>query len=157
MLCGRDEEDCQRITVRRSHLIADTMRVFSNNRTDVSKVLKVVFVGEPSVDLGGPRREFLQLVMREAFTASGLFVGWPTNVVPIHNVEALAANKYYVIGKLMATSLVQGGQPPVCFCGAVADYLIYDEIRCDPCLDDIPEYTVRQKLRKVRVSIMVIL
>ena len=27
--------------------------------------------------------------MREAFTESGIFAGWPEHIVPIHNVEAV--------------------------------------------------------------------
>ena len=42
-----------------------------------------------------------------------LFTGWPLNVIPQHNVEAVASNTYFTVGKLIATCLVQGGQPPV--------------------------------------------
>ena len=59
------------------------------------------------------------------FTTTGLFAGWPENVVPIHNVAAVVNNNYYVIGKLVATCLVQGDQRSACFCTAVADYLVY--------------------------------
>ena len=38
-------------------------------------------------------------LMKEAFMSSGLFAGWPQNVVPIHSVEAVAANKYFIVGK----------------------------------------------------------
>ena len=64
-------------------------------------------------------------------------------------MEALADNKFFVIGKIIATSLVQGGEPPACFSEAVADYLVYDEIKCSPCLDDISDYHIREKLKKV--------
>lgn len=149
VITGRDEEDHQRIHVRRSHLFSDATRAFSRTNFNVSKMLKVVFVGEPSVDEGGPRREFFQLLLKEAFTSSGLFVGWPQNVIPIHSVEAVAANKYYIVGKMISTCLVQGGQPPACFAAAVADYLIYDEIKSEPSLSDIPDHNVRRKLEKV--------
>ena len=46
-------------------------------------------------------------LLREAFCSSGLFVGWPDHVIPTHNVEAIASNKYYVVGNLLAMSLVQ--------------------------------------------------
>ena len=75
--------------------------------------------------------------MRDAFTTSGLFAGWPQQVVPLHNVPAVASNMFYVVGKMIAVCLVQGGQPPVCFAPAVADFLIYDEVRCDPCISDM--------------------
>lgn len=141
--------DFQRINVRRSHLYQDAVRAFSRPTFNVSKLLKVVFVGEPSVDDGGPRREFYQLLMKEVFTLSGLFTGWPENVVPVHNVTAVASNKFYVIGKMITACLVHGGQPPVCFSRAVAEYLVYNEIKCEASLDDIPDHVIRQKLTKV--------
>ena len=148
MICG-NEEDRQRIHVRRSNLISDTIWAFSRPTFNVSKLLKVVFVGEPSVDEGGPRREFFQLIIKELFSYFGLFIGWPQNVVPVHNVEALAKNEYYVIGKIIATCLVHGGQPPVCFSAAVADYMVYNEVKGNPCISDVHDYSVRNKLKKV--------
>lgn len=80
---------------------------------------------------------------------SGLFAGWPCNVVPVHNIEAITSSKFYLIGKMIATCLVQGGQPPVCFAPAIAEYLVYDEIRTEANIDDVYDYTLRQKLEKV--------
>ena len=118
-----------------------------------SKMLNIVFTGESAVDDRGPRREFFQLLMQEAFSKSGLFVGWPDHVVPIHQVEAAAtctcSNQFYIIGKMVSTCLAQGGQPPVCLAGAGADYLVYEAVRSDPCVADIPDYSMQQKLEKV--------
>ena len=87
--------------------------------------------------------------MKEVFTMSGLFVGWPNNVILIHNIEALAANTYYIVGKMISYCLIHGRQPPVCFSQAIAEYIVYKEIRCQPSLDDIPDYIIRQKLIQV--------
>ena len=87
--------------------------------------------------------------MKEMFTACNLFVGWPQNVVPTHNIKALTENRYYLMGKMFSTSLVQGGQPPVCFSRAVADYLVFDEVKCSPCVQDISDYDIRKNLEKV--------
>ena len=70
------------------------MRAFSKPLFHTSKLLKVTFIGEPSVDDGGPRRELFTLLMRELFVKSGLFTGWPEHVVPVHNVPALVDNKF---------------------------------------------------------------
>ena len=75
VLSSTDNEDYQRLAVRRSHLFLDAARHFSKSSFDVSKMLKVVFIGESSVDVGGLRREFFQRLMKEAFTESGLFAG----------------------------------------------------------------------------------
>ena len=69
--------------------------------------------------------------------------------MPLHNIDAVATNKYYVVGKMLASCLVQGGQPPVCFAHAVADYLVYDQVRSNPCIEDIPDYEVQQFMLQV--------
>ena len=76
-----DEEDIQRISVRRSHLFQDALRAFSKPTFNVGKMLKVCFIGEPAaIDDGGPRREFFSLLTREIFRTSGLFSGWPNTL-----------------------------------------------------------------------------
>jgi hypothetical protein len=153
VITGSDDEDFQRITVRRSHLMMDAFRLFSKSKTNLSKRLKVVFLGESSVDEGGPRREFFQLLLNEIFVNSGLFIGWPSNVIPVSNFDAVGANKYFIVGRIISTSLVQGGATPACFCQAIAKYLAYDQIRCDPCIDDITDEYVKNKLMKVILAI----
>ena len=145
-----DEEDFQRISVRRSHLYLDALRTFSKPTFNVGKMLKVCFIGEPAaIDDGGPRREFFSLLTREIFRTSGLFSGWPEHAVPVHDVHAIANNRFYVVGKMLATCLVQGGELPVCLAKAVADYIVFDSIRSPPCIDDIPDFEIKQLLLKV--------
>ncbi len=134
VLGGDDQEDHQRMSVRRSHVLKDAVKAFSKLTFVASKVLKVVFIGEQSVNDGGPRREMFEIVMREMFTQSGLFTGWPCHVVPIHNIQSVANNDFYVIGKIISTSIVQGGQPPVCFAPPVADFLAYNKVKCNPSI-----------------------
>ena len=69
--------------------------------------------------------------------------------MPLHNIDAVATNKYYVVGKMLASCLVQGGQPPVCFAHAVADYLVYDQVHSNPSIEDIPDYEVQQFMLQV--------
>ena len=66
VITSTDDEGFQRITVQRSHFFLDPFCAFSKSSFNVSKLLKVVFVGESSVDSGvdsgGPRQEFFQLL-----------------------------------------------------------------------------------------------
>ena len=144
-----DDEDVQRIHVRRSNVFADSFRQFSKYSFDVSKMLKVIFIGESAVDDGGPRREYFQLLQHDIACKSGLFGGWPDRVVLLHNVEALSRNKYFIIGKMLATALVQGGQPPVHFADAVADFLVFGSVKSPVNLDDITDFEVKTSLQKV--------
>ena len=148
-ISSRDDEDFQRLHVRRGCLFSDAFCGFSKPTFNASKPLKVSFIGEHAVDSGGPRREFYRHLIPETFSKSGLFAGWPEHVVPLHNIDAVATNKYYVVGKMLASCLVQGGQPPVCFAHAVADYLVYDQVRSIPCIEDIPDYEVQQFMLQV--------
>ena len=58
-----------------------------------------------------------------------MFGSYPNHVVALHNVDSLVHNKYYIIGKMIATALVQGGKPPVYFAGAVADFIVFSTVK----------------------------
>lgn len=88
------------------------------------------------------------LLMNKIFMKSGLFSRAPDHVVLVHNVAAVT-NKFLVIGKMLATCLVQGGQAPACFAKAVADFMVYENIRSHTCLEDNADREVRSKLKKV--------
>ena len=148
VLTSIDEEDVQLIHIRRPYLLSDALRQFTKSSFDVQKMLKVRFIGEEAVDAGGPRREFFHLVLKEAFRSS-LFQGYPLRTIPFHNVEAVASNKFYTIGKILATCIVQGGEAPVCFSEAIVDYLIYGEVRSPVCLEDISGEEIKKSLQKV--------
>ena len=45
-------------------------------------------------------------------------------------IKAVSANTYYVVGKMIATCIIQGGEVPTCFAKAVADYLVFDRVIC---------------------------
>ena len=92
-------------------------------------MLKVHFIGEGAVDEGGPRREFFHLLIQEIFSKSGFFDGFPERVILLHDVTGIANNTYYIIGKMISTCIIQGGEAPTCFASAVADYLVYREIK----------------------------
>ena len=88
--------------------------------------------------------------MQEIFKSS-LFdsEGYPIHIIPLHNVGAVANNKYYIIGKMIATCIIQEEEAPACFAKPVADYIVYDKICSSVCLNDIPDMEVRDSLRKV--------
>ena len=54
-----------------------------------------------------------------------------------------------MIGKMLATCMIQGGKPPVCFSNAVAEYLAYERIESHPCIDDIPDVSIRNLMNEV--------
>ena len=77
------------IYVRRSFLRKDAVKQTSKDSLKSRLRLREVFISEQSMDEGGQRRDFFHLLLREIFSQSGLFAGYPTNVLPLHNVEAV--------------------------------------------------------------------
>ena len=120
-------------------------------------MLKVHFIGEGAVDEGGPRREFFHLLIQEIFSKSGFFDGFPERVILLHDVTGIANNTYYIIGKMISTCIIQGGEAPTCFASAVADYLVYREIKSPLCLDDITNLRIRDLLQQVMCYVHAIL
>ena len=51
---------------------------------------------------------------------------------------------YYIIGKMISYCFVHSGQPPVCFSQAIAEDILYNEIRCQPSTDNIPDHIFKQ-------------
>lgn len=143
------EDDFQKIFVRRSHLVLDTFEQFRDKEFDCSVLLKVCFVGEVAEDVGGPRREFFRLLVEQMFQMQDMFFGWPCNVTVRHNIEAMAANKFFLAGKILSMIMIQGGQAPLCFSKAVADYLIYDKVCSPPVIEDVSNAFARDCLAKV--------
>ena len=65
------------------------MMLFANSPKNSFLSIKclVEFFNDPAVDGGGPRREFFHLLLHGIFNSS-LFSGYPSNVVPVHNIKA---------------------------------------------------------------------
>ena len=148
-----NEYDFQEISVRRSHLVYDTFEKFRDIKFDCSLILKVCFVGEAAEDVGGPRREFFRLLIEDLFKLQDMFVGWPSNVIMKHNIEATATNKFFVAGKILSTVIIQGGQGPLCFSEAVADYLIFSKVCSLPVIEDVPNTFAQDCFTKVVIKI----
>ena len=82
-----DDFNVHRITVRRGHILDDTVVALRSN-FDEKKHIRVRFLGEPAVDEGGPRREFFMLLMGAIANSSSLLDGPPNRRVLRHNTSA---------------------------------------------------------------------
>ncbi|KAJ7391379.1 hypothetical protein OS493_018422 [Desmophyllum pertusum] len=125
-LAGNIKEEEVRVTVRRNHLWWDFTRA-RNDYYSPLNAIKITFSGEPAIDDGGPKREFLYseaLCMEQAlhsaksilvtinemleFCNSRLFPdGFPTQ-----SVLAVAKDDFVTAGEVMAMSIAQGGPCP---------------------------------------------
>ena len=50
---------------------------------------------------------------------------------------------------MIATSIIQGGPEPHCFARPVADILVYNEIHSDVDMQQINDFEIREKMKKV--------
>ncbi|XP_076315726.1 putative E3 ubiquitin-protein ligase HECTD2 [Tachypleus tridentatus] len=63
------------LNVRRSHLVSDSLNEVARKQSDLKKKLKVTFVGEPGLDMGGLTKEWFLLLIKQIFDIDyGMFV-----------------------------------------------------------------------------------
>lgn len=101
-----------------------------------------------AVDLGGPTREFLTLVV-ERLANSQLFRGPKEALFLSCNAPCLANSEYLYAGKITALSLVHGG-PGLCFLSPVQyDALIYGPDKVQVAVEDIYEPELKTSLQQL--------
>ncbi len=126
-----------RLTVSRATIFSDCVAFFKQRNFDFKKPLKVTFEGEPAIDGGGPRREFFTIAIRSLLSPSAtprLFEGRNGRFLPMHNTDALRANLFKVAGRMVASSIMQGGPGFPVFPMSVYAYFQ------NPTPDDLTEY-----------------
>lgn len=146
-------DEVSRMTVRRTNIWGDSMKAL--RRVDVRKRLKVTFLGESAVDDGGPRREYLRLLMAAMVDQSHLLAGPPCRKVPLHNVLAVQRGDFRMIGVIIVLSLTQGGPAPAFFAPSVVDYLFGGCGSVRACINDIPDHDVQEKLTQVSCTMLI--
>ncbi|XP_043912584.1 probable E3 ubiquitin-protein ligase HECTD2 [Protopterus annectens] len=63
------------VKVRRMHLVSDSLDELTRKRTELKKKLKVTFVGEAGLDMGGLTKEWFLLLIRQIFHPDyGMFI-----------------------------------------------------------------------------------
>lgn len=134
-----------RLKIRRNAVWDDALFKRKRMRTeDLTKPLKVQFIGEPAVDHGGPLREFFSLVNSAAqsrLLCEGTFQ---------HNISALNAKEFHFYGELTAIGFLQGFPGPKCFTKPVVDYILTGDISSlTPSVDDIPNSEVKNSLQNL--------
>ena len=105
----------RRVVVRRRHVFEDALHCFKFG-LDVTKHLRVTFVGEPAVDEGDPLRKFLFLLVGKIARNNSLFCGEETNRIPMHNMVELGKRSFYYIGVMLAIYYYAWLCPFVCSC-----------------------------------------
>ena len=69
---------------------------------------------------------------------SNLFSKTSEGLAIVHNLSAVNACNFKIVGKILA-AIFLGGSPPQCFVPAIVDFIVYDEVRSIPdvgCVQD---------------------
>ena len=53
------------------------------------------------------------------------------------------------MGQMLATIVVQGGERPCLFSQSVCDYICMGLDKTNPSIDEVPDFKVREDLKKV--------
>lgn len=126
----------------------DACQAFSASTFSFSRGIRVKFIGEMGVDGGGPRREFYRLLVEAICSTSGLLEGCEGNKIPLHNVTALKARKFVLLGVMAGMSMLDGGPGLPVFAGPVFHYIATDKILVGS-VEDVPDPVVRRHLSVV--------
>ena len=94
---------------------------------------------------------YFRLVLTELANNNALFDGSSERRVLRHNLIELDGSSYLIAGRIIALSLIYGGPAPHFFARAVAEYILGITLYT-VSIEDVPDYSVQQKLLKVLIS-----
>ena len=141
----------QVVRVRRRHIWKDALSAFAKHDFMAGVLISVHFIGEEAADMGGPRREFLRLLMRSLITESGVLTGSDKRKVFSSSPLLVSQKTYFHAGRMVETSVLQGGPGLKCLTPAVYAYFLGDVDKCRRFVgvEDIPDLEFRDKVKKV--------
>ena len=134
-----DHVCCQQVIVRRSNIVDCSINQFHRANFNLEKPFRVRFIGEPAVDIGGPKRELFRLFLQGMAREPSLFQSTQEGLLPAHNITALTRGDFRIVGTILAPVSSLVGLPLMCFVPAIADMVTYGELKsllsiewCDP-------------------------
>ena len=117
----------EHIVVNRGSILSDSIAIFKQRDFNLNSPVIVTFEGELAIDGGGPKREYFTLLLREllsVLSAVHLFEGRDGKYLPFHNSDALRSKLYLVAGRMVASSIINGGTGFPHFSQTVWQYIL---------------------------------
>ncbi|XP_041862483.1 uncharacterized protein LOC121653198 [Melanotaenia boesemani] len=113
--------------------------------------LRVSFIGEPGVDNGALRKEFLTEMMTGI--EAHLFQGGSAGKNPNYSITEYHKENFKTAGEIIAVCITQGGPPPNFFREWCFAYISTGEINKDLiCKDDVTDPELRQLIEEVEMA-----
>ena len=69
------------------------------------------------------------------------------------NLNAFQNETFSIVGRMMATMIVQGGELPRLFCPSMCQYIQAGFDSVSPTIDEVPDGSIRNSLTKVQLGI----
>ncbi|KAI9524320.1 hypothetical protein NQZ68_018002 [Dissostichus eleginoides] len=140
-----------KFNINRSAVWEGATRGFQRLSYDPTSIIYVKFSDdmgrqEEGIDLGGPRREYLRLLM-ETVARSPMFEGKENCKSLALDSTALREDRYYLAGRAIAVSLVHGGPPPNFLSPTIFSLLVKGS--ANPALEEIADPELLNKVRKI--------
>ncbi|XP_063323489.1 G2/M phase-specific E3 ubiquitin-protein ligase-like [Pelmatolapia mariae] len=147
------KQQCK-FNINRSAVWEGALRGFQRLSYDPNLMICVKFSddmgkNEEGVDLGGPRSEFLRLLM-DTIARSAMFEGKENCKNLALDSTALRGDWHYISGRAIAVSLVHGGPPPNFLSPTVFSLLVGNS--ANPALEDIADLELFEKVKKISQS-----
>jgi hypothetical protein len=140
----------QIVRVRRQHIWEDALRVFSKKDFKTCCNISVHFIGEEAADEGGPRREFLRLLVDSIRETSGILEGSQGEKKSFSlNPLLMSTKAYFYAGQMVGTSLQQGGPGLRCLVSALYFYIAGKLEDMKITKDDITDPFTVERIAKV--------
>ena len=110
------------------------------------KPIRIVFIGEPAFDAGGPLREFFTLYFDAA--ARNIMQGTSSSFTLLHDVKKLNNGDFERFGLLIALALIYGCPGPRNMQESLVCSLLDLPID-DGNIEDIPDFDIQTKLQEL--------
>ncbi|ODV82804.1 hypothetical protein CANARDRAFT_30526 [[Candida] arabinofermentans NRRL YB-2248] len=96
-----------KIRVRRAFITVDSLRCIKNHQADFKKLLKVEFVDEPGIDVGGLKKEWFLLLTKDLFHPDkGLFSYNEDSNLGYFAISSIENSElYYLVGVVLGLAI----------------------------------------------------
>jgi hypothetical protein len=133
------------------------MILMKDPNLDLRKESDVMFEGELGADLGGPKRELFSHALQSLVDVDQaykiqLFGGLEDHRVPLYNVDAISEGCFTMAGRLLAWSVLHGGEGLVGLAPAVIEYLSTGSVpkaASKVTIDDVCDLELKDIIEKV--------
>lgn len=103
----------KRVAVNTDRVFLDALALYKTSALDVGRPIEVELIGSEAVDLGGPRRQFFNILIEglKQNQLLRLFEGDVNqgNLLPTVNQDAIIAGHFKVAGRIILHSILNEG------------------------------------------------